>query len=90
MILRPYQSRDVENIRSLFQKGLKRICYAAPTGSGKTILFCFAARRTVENGRRASPVGGACRGLEMARQAEHERVRREQLELAVVAGPVVL
>jgi superfamily II DNA or RNA helicase len=52
MILRPYQSRDVENIRSLFQKGLKRICYAAPTGSGKTVLFCFAARRAIENGRR--------------------------------------
>jgi superfamily II DNA or RNA helicase len=36
----------------LFQQGRRRVCYAAPTGSGKTILFCYAAGKTAEHGQR--------------------------------------
>ena len=45
MILRPYQEKGIADIRALFVQGKQRVCYAAPTGSGKTVLFCHAAQR---------------------------------------------
>ena len=45
MILRPYQEKGIADIRALFMQGKRRVCYAAPTGSGKTVLFCHAAKR---------------------------------------------
>jgi superfamily II DNA or RNA helicase len=39
IILRPYQQKDIARLRARFMQGASRICYAAPTGSGKTILF---------------------------------------------------
>ena len=50
MILRDYQQRDIAAIRTLFTQGKRRICYAAPTGSGKTVLFVHAARKAVQQG----------------------------------------
>ncbi len=44
----------------------------------------------LEDGGRARGVGCARRDLQMPRQAEHQRVGGQQLELAMVAGPVVL
>jgi DNA repair protein RadD len=38
-ILRPYQERDLTAIRAAFANGARRVCYQAPTGSGKTVLF---------------------------------------------------
>src|SRR5262249_54136332 len=52
MILRPYQDKGIADIRALFRQGRKKICYAAPTGSGKTILFVHLAHRIVEKGQR--------------------------------------
>jgi superfamily II DNA or RNA helicase len=52
MILRPYQQTDVARIRTAFGQGARRICYQAPTGSGKTVLFVHAARKAVELGQR--------------------------------------
>jgi superfamily II DNA or RNA helicase len=48
LILRPYQARDADRLRAAFRQGRKRICYAAPTGSGKTVLFVYIAGRAVE------------------------------------------
>jgi superfamily II DNA or RNA helicase len=45
MILRDYQSRDLDRIRNEFMRGCRRIVYTAPTGSGKTILFVELVRR---------------------------------------------
>jgi DNA repair protein RadD len=53
MILRPYQEKGIADIRALFMQGKRRICYAAPTGSGKTVLFCHAAKKVIEHGQRA-------------------------------------
>src|SRR5215831_19797408 len=52
MILRPYQQKGISDIRALFRQGRRKVCYAAPTGSGKTILFVHLARRIVEKGQR--------------------------------------
>jgi DNA repair protein RadD len=53
MILRPYQEKGIADIRALFMQGKRRICYAAPTASGKTELFCHAAKKAIEHGQRA-------------------------------------
>jgi superfamily II DNA or RNA helicase len=50
MILRPYQEKGIVDIRALFIQGKRRICYAAPTGSGKTVLFVHTARKAVRQG----------------------------------------
>jgi hypothetical protein len=53
MKLRPYQEKGIADIRALFIQGKRRVCYAAPTASGTTILFTHAAKKVVENGQRA-------------------------------------
>jgi superfamily II DNA or RNA helicase len=40
-VLRDYQARDVERIRAEFGAGRRCVCYQAPTGSGKTVLFAY-------------------------------------------------
>jgi superfamily II DNA or RNA helicase len=51
MNLRPHQTRDSERIRHAFEQ-FRRIMYQAPTGSGKTILFCHLAREAAVAGER--------------------------------------
>ena len=50
----PHQERGVNDIRALFQQGRRRICYAAPTASGKTVVFCHLAHRIVQAGQRVA------------------------------------
>jgi superfamily II DNA or RNA helicase len=45
MILRDYQSRDLDRIRGEFMRGCRCVVYTAPTGSGKTVLFVELVRR---------------------------------------------
>jgi len=45
IVLRDYQQRDLTSIRAQFMRGCRRVCYAAPTGSGKTVLFVELIRR---------------------------------------------
>jgi DNA repair protein RadD len=52
MLLRPYQEKDITNIRAAFMRGERKVCYCAPTGSGKTVTFVHAARKAVEKGQR--------------------------------------
>ena len=52
MILRPYQSTGVYQIRAAFQAAKKRIVYVAPTGSGKTTLFAFIVHNAAAKGNR--------------------------------------
>jgi DNA repair protein RadD len=54
MILRDYQEQGIAEIRASFAQGKRRICYAAPTGSGKTILFVHAARKAMEQGHQVA------------------------------------
>jgi DNA repair protein RadD len=52
MILRDYQEKDFAEIRALFIQGKRRICYAAPTGSGKGVVLAHAARKAMEKNQR--------------------------------------
>lgn len=54
ILLRPYQEKGLSDIRALYAQGRRKVCYAAPTGSGKTILFVHLARRIVEKGQRVA------------------------------------
>ena len=54
MILRDYQERDIAAIRAQFAQDKRRVCYAAPTGAGKTVLFVHAARKAVAQGQRVA------------------------------------
>jgi DNA repair protein RadD len=56
IILRSYQDQGIADIRAQFRRGLRKVCYAAPTGSGKTILFVNLAARIVDKGQRAAIV----------------------------------
>src|SRR5262249_44188410 len=51
---RTYQDRGIADIRALFRQGQRKVCYAAPTGSGKTILFVHLAHRIVEKDQRVA------------------------------------
>ena len=50
--LRPYQSEIVNNIRKVANTGVKRIVAVAPTGSGKTIIFCHIADQAAKKHNR--------------------------------------
>jgi DNA repair protein RadD len=54
--LRSYQEKDFSGIRSQFLQGARAVCYAAPTGSGKTVVFLQAGRRSAERGQRVAIV----------------------------------
>jgi superfamily II DNA or RNA helicase len=53
-ILRPYQQRDLATLRSAYMRGARTVCYAAPTGSGKTVLLAHLAGRIVASGQRVA------------------------------------
>lgn len=52
MILRDYQTEDIERLRDQFRKGHHALLYQAPTGSGKTVLFAEIVRNAVAKGSR--------------------------------------
>src|SRR5262245_23346826 len=54
MKLRPYQEKGIADIRALFVQGRRKVCYAAPTGSGKTVVFCHFAHRITQTGQRVA------------------------------------
>ena len=44
MILRPYQSSLVNDIRAAYASGVKSACLTAPCGAGKTVMFAAIAK----------------------------------------------
>ena len=50
--LRDYQIKAVEDLRSRFSGGRKRLILQMPTGSGKTVVACEIIRRSLELGRK--------------------------------------
>jgi superfamily II DNA or RNA helicase len=48
--LRSYQTQGVAQIRDHFANGVRRVCYQAPTGSGKTVLFCYVLEAAFAKG----------------------------------------
>lgn len=53
MILRPYQDQAVDLIHDAFSAA-QSVCYALPTGGGKTVVFADIARRCHEYGTRTA------------------------------------
>jgi DNA repair protein RadD len=52
--LRPYQIINVERMREAFRRGIRRVCYALPTGGGKTVEFIEILRRAQQRGTRVA------------------------------------
>ena len=50
--LRDYQKTLVANIRQSFIAGNKRVILCAPTGSGKTVMFTYIVKNTIDKGGR--------------------------------------
>lgn len=50
--LRPYQETIISDLRTAFRAGYRAPLLVAPTASGKTILFCFVAMKTIARGGR--------------------------------------
>jgi DNA repair protein RadD len=53
MNLRDYQQKVIEQYRDKLLAGISRICLTAPTGSGKTVIFCEIVRQGVGESKRA-------------------------------------
>jgi type I site-specific restriction endonuclease len=47
--LRSYQKELIENIRTKFKKGKKRVILCAPTGAEKTVMFSSIVIKTISN-----------------------------------------
>lgn len=54
ILLRDYQQRGIARIQAEFLRGMRRVCYAGPTGSGKTVLFVHAARKAMAQGQKVA------------------------------------
>ena len=70
--LRPYQAQDVERLRAAYAEGHRAVCYALPTGAGKTIVFAHVIDGAVRKGRR---VGVLVHRRELVRQAADKLAR---------------
>lgn len=53
MILRPYQSKALDEIRRHYSRGVKKVLLWLPTGAGKTLCFCRILKSAYEKGSRA-------------------------------------
>lgn len=47
-----YQNEYVNSIRNSFIEGKKRVVLCSATGSGKTVMFSFITKQTIERGKR--------------------------------------
>lgn len=52
MILRPYQDKLIDRARQSLLQGHRSPLLVAPCGSGKTVMFCYFARKTMEKRKR--------------------------------------
>jgi DNA repair protein RadD len=51
--LRPYQQRAVVQLRALLRAGKRKVLVVAPTGAGKTVIFCYVIAGALAKGSRA-------------------------------------
>ena len=66
MILRPYQSKALEDLRESIRQGRRRLILCAPTGSGKTVAIAAMIQSAVAKGRCALFI---CHRRELVNQA---------------------
>lgn len=50
--LRPYQDRMIDAVRDSYRNGHQRVLMVSPTGSGKTVVFCYVAQKARDNRHR--------------------------------------
>jgi DNA repair protein RadD len=81
-ILRPYQNEALDQISAQWRKGIRRVMTHMATGSGKTVIFAEAIKRTVAKGGKAVMV---VRGIQLVEQA-HQRLLRENVEHGIKQG----
>lgn len=52
LVLRDYQEKAIQEAREVYKAGAQRVLLAAPTGSGKTKMFCFIVQSAVGKGKK--------------------------------------
>lgn len=52
MQLRKYQQRGINEIRAAFKNKIKKVCFVAPCGSGKTLVMANMAQAAAARGKR--------------------------------------
>lgn len=48
MNLRPYQQQAITGIRQAFADNIKRVCYVAPCGAGKSLILAYIAQHAAQ------------------------------------------
>jgi len=76
VVLRPYQVRGLDEARAHYRRGVRRVLLVAPTGAGKTVMFCSMVSRHLERGGRVLLI---VHRRELLTQAV-ARLRREGIE----------
>jgi len=54
LTLRPYQTDDVERLRTSYADGNRAVLFCLPTGAGKTVVFGHILDRATSKGRRSA------------------------------------
>ncbi|MEQ1580884.1 MAG: DEAD/DEAH box helicase [Steroidobacteraceae bacterium] len=54
MQLRPYQQLAIDNIRDAFRRRVRRVLLVSPTGSGKTVMFCYITKGAIAKNKRVT------------------------------------
>lgn len=49
--LRPYQQKDIDNIRAAYKSGAEAVLHVSPTGSGKTVMFSYITQSAYDKGK---------------------------------------
>lgn len=56
ILLRDYQKKTVENIFDSWAAGWKNVLAVQPTGTGKTVIFCFIIKQLNENNKKIAVI----------------------------------
>lgn len=83
MKLRAYQNNSINLIRSLYQKGTKRVLLHLATGAGKTLIFCHIMKSAAEKGKKCVMI---VRGRELVDQGSARLAREGVSHGVLMAG----
>lgn len=79
-MLRDYQEKALNEVRRLFRSRIKKVLLQAPTGAGKTVIFCEVLRSSSQKSKHAIMVVA---GRQLVEQASR-RLCREGVEHGVI------